>query len=65
MVKVPEMSAVADSPILQVSEPRPLTLKQGLFTSVLNFECPKSVGHISLGSAASMPNKHLAPPEAE
>lgn len=59
------MPAVADSPILQVSEPRPLTLKQGLFTSVLNFECPKSVGPISLVSAASMPTKHLAPPGIE
>lgn len=59
--EVPETSAIADSPILQVSEPRPLTLKLDLFTRMLDSECPEGVDHTSLVSAASMPSKDLAP----
>lgn len=58
-MKVPETSALADSPILQVRELRPLPLK--LSMRILDCECPEGVDHASLVSAASRPSKDLAP----
>lgn len=61
VMKVLETSVIAYSHILQMREPRPLTLKLGLFTGILDSECPQGMEYVSLISAASMPSKVLAP----
>lgn len=61
VMKVPETSPLADSPILQVREPRSLPLKPGLFTSILDSECPEGVDQASLFSASLRSTKNSAP----